>query len=150
SERLRRETRQEKEPHREKEKERRQEQEPHKERPRRERYEKEPHVEKGEQRYKEEKPHTERRERKYKEEYCEERRGRRYNELPRQDHRHVDDHWRAPMHSLKCWIPPFVRKGDVKMVAYKFCGYTLEWWDQYSKDVREGRIRHIDTWLNLK
>ncbi|RDY12237.1 hypothetical protein CR513_02997, partial [Mucuna pruriens] len=36
------------------------------------------------------------------------------------------------------------------MVAYEFHGYALEWWVQYSEEVREGKRRHIDTWLDLR
>ncbi|RDX90210.1 hypothetical protein CR513_27951, partial [Mucuna pruriens] len=36
------------------------------------------------------------------------------------------------------------------MVIYKFSIYALVLWNQYSREVKEGRRRHIDTWLDLK
>ncbi|RDX76009.1 hypothetical protein CR513_44048, partial [Mucuna pruriens] len=38
----------------------------------------------------------------------------------------------------------------VRMVTYKSNKYVLVWWNQYSREVKKGRKRHIDTWLNLK
>ncbi|RDX86175.1 hypothetical protein CR513_32521, partial [Mucuna pruriens] len=82
---------------------------------------------------------------------------------------------KAPLDTLKCKILPFVGYGDVesylelemkvdqvlkcfnyddyvkvRMVTYKFSIYTLVWWNQYIKEVRKDRIRHIDTWLDLR
>ncbi|RDX81920.1 hypothetical protein CR513_37356, partial [Mucuna pruriens] len=38
----------------------------------------------------------------------------------------------------------------VRMVTYEFSGYGLVWWNQYIREIRDGRRRHIDTWLDLK
>ncbi|RDX96089.1 hypothetical protein CR513_21293, partial [Mucuna pruriens] len=74
--------------------------------------------------------------------------------------RYEEDPRKAPLDTLKCKIPPFVRDGDVElylewkikvgMVTYEFSGYALVWWNQYAREVRKGRRRHIDTWLDLR
>ncbi|RDX96489.1 hypothetical protein CR513_20844, partial [Mucuna pruriens] len=38
----------------------------------------------------------------------------------------------------------------VRMVTYEFREYALVWLNQYIREVRDGRRRHIDTWLDLK
>ncbi|RDX72373.1 hypothetical protein CR513_48158, partial [Mucuna pruriens] len=38
----------------------------------------------------------------------------------------------------------------VRMVTCEFSGYALVWWNQYIRDVRDGRRRYIDVWLDLK
>ncbi|RDX61319.1 hypothetical protein CR513_60462, partial [Mucuna pruriens] len=96
------------------------------------RYEEEPHVER--RRYLEEEPYGERRERRYGEEYHGERRGRRQDESPCRDHK-------VMIIGKLQWT--------VRMMVYEFCSYALEWWDQYSRKVREGKTRNIDTWPNL-
>ncbi|RDX77318.1 hypothetical protein CR513_42581, partial [Mucuna pruriens] len=36
------------------------------------------------------------------------------------------------------------------MVTYELTGYALVWWNQFYREIREGRRRHVDTWANLK
>ncbi|RDY12492.1 hypothetical protein CR513_02706, partial [Mucuna pruriens] len=36
------------------------------------------------------------------------------------------------------------------MVSYEFSGYALVWWNEFCREVREGRRRHFDTWLDLR
>ncbi|RDX96619.1 hypothetical protein CR513_20696, partial [Mucuna pruriens] len=36
------------------------------------------------------------------------------------------------------------------MITYEFTGYALVWWNQFCREIREGRKRHVDTWPNLK
>ncbi|RDY02847.1 hypothetical protein CR513_13647, partial [Mucuna pruriens] len=38
----------------------------------------------------------------------------------------------------------------LRMVTHKFSGYALVWWNQYIREVKDGRRRHIDIWLDLK
>ncbi|RDY00626.1 hypothetical protein CR513_16164, partial [Mucuna pruriens] len=42
------------------------------------------------------------------------------------------------------------QRKKVWMVTYEFSGYTMVWWNQYYREVREGRRRHIDRWPDLK
>ncbi|RDY00587.1 hypothetical protein CR513_16224, partial [Mucuna pruriens] len=110
-----------------------------------------------ERRYEEEEP---RREKRYEDES---QRERGCKEESRRMRRCEEDPRRAPLDTLKYKIPPFVGDRDVesylewemkvdqvRMVFYEFNGYALVWWKQYSIEVRKGRRRHIDTWLDLK
>ncbi|RDX60577.1 hypothetical protein CR513_61269, partial [Mucuna pruriens] len=86
---------------------------------------------------------------------------------PRRVKRYEEDPRKAPLDALKCKIPPFVADGDINvdevlvyvnyddyvkvwMVTYEFSGYAFMWWNQYIREVREGRKGHINTWMDLK
>ncbi|RDX88756.1 hypothetical protein CR513_29599, partial [Mucuna pruriens] len=71
-------------------------------------------------------------------------REKRYEEEPHKERRYEEDRRRAPLDALKCKIPPFVGDEDTK--SY------LEWEmkNQCIREVREGRRRHTDTWLDLR
>ncbi|RDX92934.1 hypothetical protein CR513_24868, partial [Mucuna pruriens] len=138
------------------------EKKPQRERPHKERsQEEEPCRERHKQRYKEEETCRERRERIYEEEYHEERRGKRYDELPRRHHKHVNDCRRAPMDDFKCWIPPFAREADVEtfldwdmkvdqvLECFNYNDCEKVKMDQFSKEIREDQRRHVDTLLDL-
>ncbi|RDX72826.1 hypothetical protein CR513_47643, partial [Mucuna pruriens] len=102
-----------------------------------------------------------RKERRYEEE--EPMRERRYKEEPQRMRRYKEGPRKASLAIFKCKILPFVRDEDVesylewemkadqvRMVTYEFSEYALTWWDQYIREVRKGRRRHIDTWLDLR
>ncbi|RDX66723.1 hypothetical protein CR513_54480, partial [Mucuna pruriens] len=36
------------------------------------------------------------------------------------------------------------------MVTYEIIGYALVWWNQFCREIRGGRRRHVDTWADLK
>ncbi|RDX75166.1 hypothetical protein CR513_44988, partial [Mucuna pruriens] len=97
----------------------------------------------------------------------EHRKERRYEEDPRRARRYE----KTSLDVLKCKIPPFIGDGDVESYLklemkvdqilecfnnddydgyYEFSGYALVWWNQYIREVRDGRRRHIYTWLDLR
>ncbi|RDX90682.1 hypothetical protein CR513_27423, partial [Mucuna pruriens] len=88
---------------------------------------------------------------------------------PRRERRHKEEHRRelrrAPWEVLKYKIPPFLGYRDVDqvlecfdyyeitkvgLITYEFGGYSLVWWNQYIREVSDGRRRHIDTWQDLR
>ncbi|RDY11949.1 hypothetical protein CR513_03318, partial [Mucuna pruriens] len=116
-----------------------------------------------------------RRERGQEEEPCKERRGRRDDETPLRDRRNIKDFSRASLDTLKCCIPLFTSDGDVeafldwemnmdqvlecfdyddyekvRMVTHEFTRYALVWWNQFYREVREGKRRHAHTWVDLR
>ncbi|RDX72682.1 hypothetical protein CR513_47791, partial [Mucuna pruriens] len=38
----------------------------------------------------------------------------------------------------------------VRMVIYEFITYALVWWNQFCREIKEGRRRLVDTWTDLK
>ncbi|RDY09285.1 hypothetical protein CR513_06359, partial [Mucuna pruriens] len=85
--------------------------------------------------------------------------------------RHIETKETAPLDAFKCRIPPFARDGDVEafldwemkvdqvldyfnyhdflMVTYKLTGYALVWWNQFYREIKEGKRKHVDTWIEL-
>ncbi|RDY11622.1 hypothetical protein CR513_03689, partial [Mucuna pruriens] len=66
----------------------------------------------------------------------------RYEEEPHQERRYEENPSGTPLDTLKCKFPPFVGDRDVVIFRVGDKGRP--------SNVREGIIRHINTWLDLR
>ncbi|RDX60358.1 hypothetical protein CR513_61504, partial [Mucuna pruriens] len=48
---------------------------------------------------------------------------------------------------LTCFV--YLNYKKVRMVTYEFIGYAPVWWNQFFGEIKEGRRRHVDTWVDL-